>query len=269
MPLGKLSGKIALVTGAARGLGRAYGLRLASLGADVGIIDVNLHSYKEFEGEALDKKYDTVADELMAMGNRAVGVQADVSDFDQVKLAVKKIVDELGDITILVANAGGGLGGYNENKASQMNIKQYKRVLEMNLDGTVYTVSAVAPFMKKHNYGKIVTVSSEAGLQSDPSGAYAHYGAAKAAIIMYTKYLARELGPYNITANCIAPGSIATGRIMVRIREAGALESTVKSIPLGRLGTPEDCANVVEFLTTDLSDYVTGAVIDVSGGYIR
>ena len=242
-------------------------MRLVSLGAHVGIVDVNLHSYKEFEGEALDKKYDTVVDELRALSVRSVGVQADASDFDQVKLAVKGIANDLGDITVLVANAGGGLGGLNENQASQMNIEQYKRILEMNLDGTVYAVSAVVSFMKKHKYGKIVTVSSQDGLQSEPGGAYAHYGVAKAAIIMYTKYLTQELGPYNITVNCIAPGCIATGRIIVRVQEAGQFEGVVKSIALGRVGTPEDCAKVVEFLTTDLSDYVTRAVIDVSGGH--
>lgn len=263
--MGKLSGKTALVTGAARGLGRAYALRLASLGANVGIIDLNLYSYKLFEAEAEQMTADNIVDEIKAMGVNAFGVEADTGNQEQVFTAVQEIASKLGDIMILVTNAGGGLGGFQDSKASQMDLNLFRKVVERNFYGTVYTVNATAPMMKKNRAGKIVTVSSQAGTHSNTDGSYAHYGPAKAAIEMYTKYLAQELGLYGINVNCIAPGYIVTGRLKAGFDAAGH-EKYLRNIALGRFGTPEDCAKVIEFLTTDLSDYVTGAVIDVSGG---
>src|SRR5204862_2985618 len=144
-------------------------------------------------------------------------------------------------------------------------------VVGMNLYGTVYFVNAVAPHMKEQKSGRIVTVSSTAGLSPSADGGYAHYGAAKAAIAHYTRYLAQELGPFGITANCIAPGVIATGRIMQTVIPGSSQSNRDRSelVALRRLGTVEDCAKVVEFLTTDLSDYVTGAVIPIDGGLVR
>jgi 3-oxoacyl-[acyl-carrier protein] reductase len=125
--------------------------------------------------------------------------------------------------------------------------------------------------MKQQRYGKIVTVSSVAGMSSSEDGGYAHYGAAKAAIAHYTRYLAQDLGPHGITANCIAPGVIATGRIMQIVvpGSAGANSDPTARVALRRLGTVEDCARVVEFLTTDLSDYVTGTIVPIDGGLMR
>jgi 3-oxoacyl-[acyl-carrier protein] reductase len=127
----------------------------------------------------------------------------------------------------------------------------------------VHTVVAAAPAMKEARRGKIITVSSAAGRFPTADGWYADYGAAKAGIIMYTRYLAQELGPYGITANCIAPGFIGTGRLLGYGEVA---EAAADGVPLGRIGTVEDCARVVEFLSTDLSDYVNGAVIPIDGG---
>jgi 3-oxoacyl-[acyl-carrier protein] reductase len=132
-------------------------------------------------------------------------------------------------------------------------------VLDINLMTCMYTCMAVAPYMKKQKSGKIVTVASIGGLRA--TGKYHPYGTAKAAIIYYTRTLAQELGPYNINVNCIAPGSIRTGRL-------GDKSELANQIPLRRLGTIEDCAKVVEFLTTDLSDYVTGKTITVDGGVV-
>jgi 3-oxoacyl-[acyl-carrier protein] reductase len=125
--------------------------------------------------------------------------------------------------------------------------------------------------MKEQRSGRIVTVSSIAGLGPSPDGGYAHYGAAKAAIAHYTKYLAQDLGPFGINANCIAPGVIATGRIMATVvpGSINANRDRSEQIALRRLGTTEDCAKVVEFLVTDLSDYVTGQVIAIDGGMVR
>ncbi|WP_066292378.1 SDR family NAD(P)-dependent oxidoreductase [Bacillus sp. FJAT-29937] len=266
--MGKLSGKVALVTGAARGIGRTYALRLAQLGADVGVIDIDLQSYKHYEKEKIGEKYETVVDEIKEFGVKSFGIEADISNQEQVENAIKAIVENIGEIDILVANAGGGLGALTENKASEVDPEQLKTVLERNFYGTVYSVKAVAPSMKKKGYGKIVTMSSLAGLKSTDMGSYSHYGASKAAIISYTKYLAQELGPFNITVNSIAPGFIGTGRLM-EFFEGEGIENFTNQTALKRLGTPEDCANVLEFLTTNLSDYVTGSVIDVTGGVIK
>src|SRR2546423_1591910 len=127
------------------------------------------------------------------------------------------------------------------------------------------------PIMKEQRSGKIITVSSVAGTAPSADGDYAHYGAAKAAIAHYTRYLAQDLGPFGITVNCIAPGVIATGRIMATVIP-GSIQSNrdrAELVALRRLGTVEDCAKVVEFLATDLSDYVTGAVIPIDGGLVR
>ncbi|KOS59826.1 SDR family oxidoreductase [Lysinibacillus agricola] len=264
----KLEGKVAVVTGAARGIGRSYALRLAQLGAHVGIIDVDLKSYQHFEKEHIGEQYETVVDELLEHDVKAIGVEADVSNEAAVQAAFNKIVTHLGEVDILVANAGGGTGAILENKASEIDLEQLKIVYERNFVGTVNCVKAVAGGMKKKNYGKIVTVSSVTGLQATEGGTYSHYGSTKAAIVSYTKYLAQDLGPYNITVNAIAPGYIATGRLIEQFEKAGA-ETYTNQTALKRFGTPEDCANVIEFLTTDLSDYVTGSVIDVTGGITK
>jgi len=142
-------------------------------------------------------------------------------------------------------------------------------VTEMNLFGTVYSCNAVAPIMKQQHSEKIITVSSVAGTAPSADGGYAHYGAAKAAIAHYTRYLAQDLGPFGITVNCTAPGVIATGRIMATVILGSSNRDRAELVALRRLGTVEDCAKVVEFLATDLSDYVTGAVIPIDGGLVR
>ena len=263
--MGKLTGKTAIVTGAARGLGRVYALHLAKLGANVGAIDINLRSFQEFQAEADQLTADTVVEELQALGVKAVGAEADISNQEQVFAAVKKISDELGDVSILICNAGGGMGPLTEGKASQMDLDIYQKVVARNMHGTVYTVTAVAPMMKKNRTGKIVTVASVGGQMTNFDGTYAHYGISKAAIIHYTKLLANELGPYGINANCIAPGFISTARLKTGFKAAGE-EKFLRNISLQRFGTPEDCAYGIEFLTTDMSDYVTGHVLEVNGG---
>jgi 3-oxoacyl-[acyl-carrier protein] reductase len=172
-----------------------------------------------------------------------------------------------GRIDILVANAGGGRGSPRETAASIVPQELLELVTRMNFYGTVYSCSAVAPAMKEQMSGRIVTVASYAGSVAGAGGGYAHYGANKAAIAHYTRYLAQELGPFNINCNCIAPGVIQTARIVKLMGSRGNRQA--ESIPLRRMGTVEDCAKVVEFLTTDLSDYVTGALIPIDGGSNR
>jgi 3-oxoacyl-[acyl-carrier protein] reductase len=269
--MGKLDGKVAIVTGGARGLGRAYARRLASLGAKIALCDLNLKSYEEFEAEAKAMTGDSTVAEIEATGGSALGYELDVNDRAAVDAMVADVKEKWGRIDILVCNAGGGRGRPVDTKASTLDSSLLHLVVGMNLYGTVYFVNAVAPHMKEQKSGRIVTVSSTAGLSPSADGGYAHYGAAKAAIAHYTRYLAQELGPFGITANCIAPGSIATGRIMAVVIPggAGANRDPARRIALRRQGTVEDCAKVVEFLCTDLSDYVTGTVIPIDGGMLR
>jgi 3-oxoacyl-[acyl-carrier protein] reductase len=269
--MGKLDGKVAIVTGAARGLGRAYAKRLAGLGAKVAVTDLNLRSYEEFEAEAKDMTADSTVAEIEASGGTALGVEVDVTDRTAVAGMVARVVERWGRVDVLVANAGGGRGRPMDTKASMLDPALLRLVVDMNLFGTVYTVNAVAPIMKEQRSGKIITVSSIAGTGPSLDGGYAHYGAAKAAIAHYTRYLAQDLGPFGITANCIAPGVIATGRIMATVIPGSTQSNRDRSelVALRRLGTVEDCAKVVEFLATDLSDYVTGAVIPIDGGLVR
>ena len=269
--MGKLDGRVAIVTGAARGLGRAYARRLAGLGAKISVVDLDLRSYREFDAEAKDMTAESTVAEIEASGGSALGIELDVRDHQAVEAMVARVVEQWGRVDVLVANAGGGRGRPVDTKASTIDPALLDLVTGMNLFGTVYCCNAVAPVMKRQRSGKIITVSSVAGLAPSADGGYAHYGAAKAAIAHYTRYLAQDLGPFGITANCIAPGTITTGRIVATVMPGSADANRDRSerVALRRLGTVEDCAKVVEFLVTDLSDYVTGTVIPIDGGLLR
>jgi len=278
MAEGKLKGKVAMITGGARGLGRGYALRLASLGADIAIVDRNLKGAEVYEFERSLLTADTVMAECEALGVKAIGLEADLTDRKATEKAVREIVDRLGRIDIAVCNAGGGTVVFADERNEKAGANDVRdlvttgtpantddetlaRVMDINVKTCMYTCMAVAPHMKRQASGKIVTVSSTAGV--DARGGYHPYGTAKAAIIHYTRALAQELGPHNINVNAIAPGIIRTGRLGDRAADAE------KRVALRRQGTIEDCCGVVEFLTTDLSNYVTGRVILIDGGMIR
>jgi 3-oxoacyl-[acyl-carrier protein] reductase len=227
----------------------------------------------EFERELLTAA--SVVEECEALGVRALGLQVDLTDRAATERAVADVVEALGRIDIAVCNAGGGTVTFadelDSSEAAPTDVNttgtpsdcpqdMLARVLDINLMTCMYTCMAVAPFMKKQRFGKIVNVSSTAGL--DAGAGYHPYGTAKAAIIHYTRSLAQELGPYNVNVNAIAPGIIRTGRL-------GDRAHLSKYIPLRREGTIEECAGVVEFLVTDLSDYVTGRTIAIDGGLYR
>ena len=273
----KLAGKVALVTGGARGLGRGYALRLAYLGADIAIVDRNLRAADVYEFERQSMKADTAMAECEALGARAIGIEADLTSRATTEQTVARIIERFGRIDIAVCNAGGGTVVFADERPAQPGANDTRdlvttgtpsdtpeemltRVLDINLKTCMYTCMAVAPVMKKQRSGKIVTVASTAGV--DARGAYHPYGTAKAAIIHYTRALAQELGPFNINVNAIAPGIIRTGRL-------GDRSHMAEQIALRREGTIEDCAKVVEFLATDLSDYVTGRTIIIDGGMLR
>ncbi len=272
----KLSGKTALITGGARGLGRGYALRLAGLGADIAIVDRNLKAADVYEFEREQLTAATVMEECEALGVRAMGLEVDLTDRDATDKAVAQVVETLGRVDIAVCNAGGGTVTFADEREPREGANDaldevttgtpsntpedmLTRVLDINVKTCMYTCMAVAPYMKAQGGGKIVTVSSTAGV--DAKGGYHPYGTSKAAIIHYTRALAQELGPFNI--NVIAPGIIRTGRLGDRA------EMAKERVALQREGTIEDCAKVVEFLTTDLSDYVTGRTIIIDGGMLR
>jgi len=215
---------------------------------------------------------DSTVVEIEAGGGTALGIELDVRDREAVEAMVAQVVREWGRVDVLVANAGGGRGRPVDTKASTLDPALLHLVTdEMNLFGTVYSCNPVAPIMKEQRSGKIITVSSVAGTTPSADGGYAHYGAAKAAIAHYTRYLAQDLGPFGIMVNCIAPGVTATGRIMATVIPGSSQSNRDRAelVALRRLGSVEDCAKVVEFLATDLSDYVTGAVIPIDGGLVR
>lgn len=260
----KLEGKVALVTGSARGLGRAYGLRLASLGADVVVNDINLDAANE-HGEELTAP--TVMDEVRNLGRRSLGIQADVSKRAEVDAMFRHVLDEFGRLDILVNNAGGSLRP-GPGWASSASEEDFRYIMDINLMSTIFCQAASVP-MKRQRGGKIVNVASQAGLRAGVEGGSAPYSVAKARVIHYTRILAAELGPYGVNVNCLAPAWVLSSRAIAQGRgRPEAREALERQIALRRLGTPEDCAKVLEFLVTDLSDYVTGQCISVCGGYV-
>lgn len=273
----KLAGKVALVTGGARGLGRGYALRLAGLGASVAIIDRNLKGADVYEFEKKAMSAATVMAECEALGVRTMGLEVDLTDRAAAFKAIDDVAAQMGGLDIVVCNAGGGTIVFADEQAdrpgandtrdhmttgtpSDTSDEMINRVMDINVKTTQYTCMAAAAHMKRKKAGKIVTVASIAGVDARPG--YHPYGMAKAAIIHYTRSLAQELGPFGINVNCIAPGLIRTGRL-------GEHPGREHQVAMRRIGTVDDCAKVVEFLATDLSDYVTGRTILIDGGYIK
>ena len=263
----KLAGRKAVVTGGARGLGRAYALRLAALGADVAIIDLKLDGAAEY-GEALAAT--TVTAEIEQLGRRGLGIEADLSVNAQARRAIEQVVSAFGAIDILVNNAGGHVTPSDRSDASTMPEEDVRKLFDANFMSTMFCCQAAAETMKRQGHGVIVNTSSQAGITTyDHKGRIAGYAAAKAAVSQYTRYLAAELGPHGIRVNCLAPGVMLTARVAAQAAGRGiGTEAEMQRVPLRRFGQVEDCAGVVEFLVTDLSRYVTGQVISVCGGAV-
>ncbi|BCH31211.1 beta-ketoacyl-ACP reductase [Mesorhizobium sp. L-8-10] len=261
-----LEGKVAVVTGAARGLGRAYALRLAELGADVTVADLNLDGARDWN-ERLSA--DGVPAEIEAMGRRSIGVQADLSKPQDVERVFAETMRAFGRVDILVNNAGGAIARDSGPLATQTSQADYDLLMDANLRSALLCCQAAAPIMKEQGAGVIVNVTSQTGVSILPGGLLAVYGAAKAAVAILTRNLASELGPHGIRVNAIAPGIIMTARVAAQAAARGiGTDTQAQGLPLRRLGTVDDCAGVLEFLVTDLSQYVTGQVICADGGAV-
>jgi len=261
----KLDGKVAIVTGAARGIGLEYAFRLAELGANIAICDINLKSSQKYEYEKMRVTKGDVVEEITSRGVEAYGEEVDVTDPERVSKFIQNVYEKWEHIDILVNNAGGGLGSPTSSQASELDFDIHNQVMGRNYLSTLYMTQMVVPYMKKQRSGKIVNVSSIFALTALKY--QVDYSISKVAVAHYTKCLAQDLGSYGITVNAIAPGHTATGQFQSRFEEE--ISTIEDSYPMGRLVTPEDCAKVVEFLTTDLSDFVTGQIIVVDGGYTK
>ncbi|MGP4072620.1 3-oxoacyl-[acyl-carrier-protein] reductase [Piscibacillus sp. B03] len=244
-----LDGKVALVTGASRGIGRAIALELASKGANVVV---------NYAGST--ERAESVVQEIKGMGQDAIAVQANVADASDVKEMVKTTTDHFGSIDILVNNAG----ITRDNLLMRMKEEEFDDVIDTNLKGVFNCIKAVTRPMMKQRGGKIVNVASVVGVSGNPG--QTNYVAAKAGVIGMTKSVAKELAARHINVNAVAPGFITTD--MTDALSDEAKQGMYDMIPLNRLGEPEDVARVVRFLATEDSDYITGQTIHVDGGMV-
>lgn len=242
-----LIGKIAIVTGAGQGIGKAISLRLANAGADVAILDLNLQSAK------------TVAEDIETIGRQAIPIQTDVSKSKDVDAAVRSTLAEFGRIDILVNNAG--IAG-KTLPLTDLHEADWDDVIAVNLSGVFLCCKAVIGTMIAQNYGRIVNIASIAGKEGNPT--MIPYSVSKAGVICLTKALAKEVTEYNIRVNAVSPAVIETP-IMDGMAQS-TIDYMVSKIPLGRIGKPEEVAAVVNFLASDEASFVTGQCYDVSGG---
>jgi 2-hydroxycyclohexanecarboxyl-CoA dehydrogenase len=245
----RLEGKVAIVTGAAQGIGRAIALRLASEGASVAVADIQAN------------KADATAAEIHAGGGKAIAVKLDVSRLEDAMAAADRVERELGPIDILVNNAG-----WDKVEPFLDNTPEtWDRVIAINFRGPINCCKAVAPRMQSRGSGKIVSISSDAARVGSTGEAV--YAGCKAGIIGFSKTLARELARHKINVNVVCPGPTETQLLRDAMADRpGVLDAMARGIPFRRLGKPEDLAGAVAFLASPDADFVTGQVLSVSGG---
>ncbi len=242
-----ISNRVAIVTGSARGIGQAIALKLAEVGATVVVNDIG-------EAEPLE----SVAEEIRAMNRQSLAVIADVSSSSEVANLVDKTINTYGKVDILVNNAG----ITRDQLVLRMSDEDWDTVLNVDLKSAFFCTRAVLRSMLKQRWGRIISITSIVGEVGNPG--QANYAAAKAGIIVFTRYIAKEVASRGITANAIAPGFIDT-KLTQQLEEKQAQE-LLKRIPLGYLGSPRDVAEAVAFLASEEARYITGQVLNVDGG---
>ena len=266
-----LSGRVALVTGGSRGLGRADALTLARAGADVVVADILVESWAESDDTDRYGVLATVArtqglvhtestaDEIRGMGRRSVSLRCDVTDRDQVAATVSRVIDELGSVDILVNNAAtlDHVGQFHDQRP-----ELWERDLRVNLTGAFNCAQAVWPHMKERKWGRIVNMASVSGTLG--GFGQASYSTTKSGILGLTKTLAMEGGRHGITCNAIVPGIIGTEAF--HMANAAMNERIANRTVFKRPGEPQDVANAIAFLCSDLAAYITGVELNVSGG---
>ena len=245
--MGMLDGKVALITGAARGIGKAIALKFAAEGADVAFTDLVINEAAE----------ETIA-EIAAFGHKVKGYASNAANFDETHTVVEEILKDFGHIDILVNNAGITKDGL----VMRMSEAQWDAVLAVNLKSAFNFIHAVIPSMARQKGGSIINMSSIAGQMGNPG--QINYASSKAGLIAMAQTVAKEMGSRGIRANAIAPGFIVSE--MTNALPEAVREEYIKSIPLKRGGTVEEIANTALYLASDLSSYVTGQVIAVNGG---
>lgn len=247
MDLG-INGKIAIITGAGKGIGKACALQLAKEKASIVVSDVD------------DAAGIKTSDEISELGVNSIYLHCDVSCETDVKNLFRKAHDYFGKVDILINNAGISpkLPFYEITEA------EFGQVLDINLKSNFMCSKEAFTYMKNNGWGRIVSLSSLAGLHGGINSA-AHYSASKAGIIGLTKTLAKQVGKYNITVNCVAPGRIDTA--MTRMLSKEQLDEVLKRIPVRRLGTVEEVADVITFLASERGSYITGSCVEILGGY--
>jgi 3-oxoacyl-[acyl-carrier protein] reductase len=244
-----LEGKNAIVTGGSQGIGAATSIQLAQEGANVCL------TYRKHGDEA-----NAYADEIRAMGRQALTVKCDIARFEEAEQVVQAAVDAFGKIDILVNNAGMNWDGVSW----KMKEEQWDRVIEVNLKGYFNFTRHAAPLFKDQRSGRIINVTSINGLRG--KFGQTNYSASKAGIVGYTKALAKELGAFGVTVNAVAPGLIETAMLKENAARDKIIEMAVNEMALNTVGQPEDLANLVVFLASDLARHITGEVIKVDGG---
>ncbi len=243
------SGKTAIITGSGRGIGKAVAVKLASLGANIVINDIEQSTYA-----------DAATEEIKQMGVDAICLKGDVRNYEEVENIIKKTLDKFGKIDILINNAGITRDGL----LMRMSEKDWDDVLDINLKGAFNMIKAASRPMMKAKEGVIVNMASVVGVMGNAG--QANYSASKAGLIGLTKTVAKELAARNIRCNSVAPGFISSA--MTDALSDEVKEDYFKAIPLGRFGLAEDVADVVAFLSSDMAKYVTGQVIHVDGGLV-
>lgn len=243
-----VTGKVALVTGSGRGIGKAIALTLAERGADIVINDLDM-----------DNAVQTV-EEIKALGRKAIAVKADVSNEAEVEEMVKECMNQFGKIDILVNNAG----LISTKLLQETTVEDWDRIISINLKGVFLCTKAVYPYMMDQMSGKIINIASVAGKRGGGLFGKSAYSASKGGVISFTKAVAREAGEYGINVNAVTPGFTDTE--MVKGMSHDQKESVVNSIPLRRAGKPADIAKAVCFLASNDSDYISGEIMDVDGG---